>query len=250
MEYPVAEHDLWSPFCDLDFVMAHKVLARPWYADALRHRHYSRIVILDNGMHEGVPVNNVEMVRAAVRCCANFVVPPDKLGNFDYNVAQLRELASMRGESSQWDLAPVVCGDTPAERKAFIQYCSDLGARCLCFPFREPRYDWIIELRHEIMAGLGSKWSRIHLLGVSELEELRRFVQLSNMGAWTQFKWSVDTAKAYKWGMGGIDMRTMTTWRNSHIGSEALLNLPTTHEDQLKPIIKNIHLLKAVCAGY
>lgn len=251
MEYPVAEHDFWSPFCNLDFVMAHKVLARPWYAKQLLNRPPGRIVILDNGMHEGKMVNNVEMVAAARECNADYVIPPDRLGDFDFNMKEMLELDAMRTVTdAKWQMAPVLCGNSEMLRRQFMTHARNIGAGMICLPFKEDRYDWLMEVQHEVMDGPFNLLTRIHLLGVNEISELRRFYELSIQGAWSTLTWSVDTAKAYKWGMQWQDLRgTVRSIRGANLRSDELLDLKVTPSANLRIIVENIHFLKSVCAG-
>jgi hypothetical protein len=247
MEHPVTEHVFWSPFCDLDFVLAHKVLGDPTYADELRGRHKTRILILDNSMHElGTPLSCGHIARAAELCNADYVIPPDLLGEWDKNVTWVSEMnAEKLKRNPRWNLAPVLCGTTREQRFAFLRMCAILRVGMVCLPFKEDRFSWYNEQKDYLEQEMDD-CPCIHLLGVNTLAELRDFALISRT---SNFHWSVDTAKAYKWGVEYKLLEHQESIRGSQVTSSDVVNTVQTPDAALRSIIQNIHTLKAACRG-
>lgn len=246
MEFPIAERSFWLPFCDMEFVLAHKVLEDQDYALELRNRSAgSPPVILDNSMHElGQPLEAATIAEAARRCHPDWVIPPDRLGQWSWNLEQLKIMKPLL--HPKWKLAAVMCGATAFERSTTLSVAASLGCEMMCYPYREARRAWVEE--HFRALVISGPVTHIHLLGVSSLQELRDWEYMSRHGL-RSINISVDTAKAYKWGMSGDDISVMDNLRSSPLGSSALLDVKMTPDERLRPIIQNIHTLKAVCRG-
>jgi hypothetical protein len=241
MEIPTHWLRVWTSRTDLDFVLAHRVLEDGTYAEFHANREKGRELILDNSMHElGHPLPVKDIIHAARAVKANYVIPPDKLGYPDFNLDQFWSMvSSVRGE---FPLAPVVCGHTQAERLSFIEEVSE-HASMICLPYREARFDWYQELSEAF-----SNWDRIHLLGVNTLGELHSFAMISECDPARPRRWSVDTAKAIKWGveMRGID--DGDSLRHASLSSKDLLDLRELNPAQLMYVNHNIEILRLTCA--
>src|SRR5262245_2551389 len=94
MEIPKSMLAKLSPLTDLDFALAHEVLADKAYAEFYASQAAAkRFVILDNGFHEkGHPLEPTELVEAAKRINASVVIAPDKIGHFSEGVKWFAEL--------------------------------------------------------------------------------------------------------------------------------------------------------------
>jgi hypothetical protein len=248
MEIPTAFLPQWAPLTDLDFVLAHKVLGDQVYADFFRNRPKGRELILDNSMHElGHPLKVKDLLEAANRVRADFVIPPDRLGEVEQNIAWTIE-TGIAFRHSQTKIAPVMCGRTPEERKEVRSGYAVYPM--ICLPFREPRADWYHEHLEACIAQTENLWMRIHLLGVNEMSELRLFRHLSEVNHGQV--WSVDTAKPIKWGIEGHDLQDMDaggiSLRGAKLSSKDLLDLDMVSGDAFCSITENLAYLKRVCA--
>ena len=234
MEIPTAFLQKWSPLCDLDFALAHRVLEDEVYASFYAHRPSRRELILDNSMHElGKPLSVELLGEAAARVHANIVIAPDLLGQLDRNLEWFRETYSTLGGT--YKIGVVLCGETFEEREQFLS--AVLPADVLCLPFREARLEWLIGHQAQIVR----RWARIHLLGVSTLEELPAF---STKARIFELDMSVDTSKPIKWGLEklGILGRPL---RGAPTSSAELLSLQKVTLDQEATIYYNIASLRS-----
>lgn len=202
LEVPTAYLPDFIPLTDMDFALSHRVLADDAYAEFYCNRRGSRKLILDNSMHElGHPLSPVELLEAATRCRADYVIPPDKLGEFKQNYDWFKETARIVG--NRFKVAVVMCGRDPGERTQFIHNVK--SADMLCMPYREFRLDWMQQHWRQI----STHWNDIHLLGVSSLAELRGW------SFWTTFNLSVDTRKPIKWGVQRKKLNELESLRGS-----------------------------------
>jgi len=234
MEIPTAFLKEWSKLCDFDFVLAHKVLESEEYAKFFSDRPRGRKLIMDNSMHElGHPLSAAELLEAAKRCRADYVIAPDKLKEVEQNYTWFKETHRLLG--TKYKIAAVLCGNDLQERIKFLGNVRH--ASMICLPYREPRYSWF----REQIEFLDARWAdSIHLLGVNELAELWQWQQEPT------FNFSIDTAKPIKWGLLGKSILTEATLRGAPISSAELLNLKTTSAEQRAAIFYNVAALRTM----
>jgi hypothetical protein len=239
LEIPVAYLKQWGPLTDFDFALAHRVLSDPVYRKHYATREAGRELLLDNSMHElGTPLPIASLADAAFAVGADYVIAPDQLGMPDWNLEQYRlTLAGLKG---RFKIAVVMAGATPTARAEYLDAVA--GADMICLPFREPRLRWFQEQRERIL-----DWTRIHLLGVNEISELKGFVRYARGASLHEHRtWSVDTAKPIKWGWQLKSLNHGETLRSSGISSLDLLDLRDATPEQRSRIVQNIHYLKGV----
>jgi len=218
MEIPKSMLPRLAPLTDIDFALAHEVLNDAKYAEFfLDQSSKKRYVILDNGFHEkGHPLTPPELVEAAKRINASVVIAPDKLGHHLEGIEWFKELKAILPK--QFDIGAVLCGTSPAERADFFMKVGRY-AKLLCFPFREPRYEWFCDLLEKIPTY--QHWPpRLHLLGVNELWELKAFRDKFEELGIAEKRTSVDTGKAVKWGLAGKRLDTLDSLRGGGLLTE------------------------------
>lgn len=206
MEIPTAKLSDWSTLADLDFVLAHVVLADREYADFFRRRPFERELILDNSYHElGYPLPMSDLLEAANRCRADYVISPDRVGDVEFNADQFRIARTML---QGYKLA-VVMTNPPSndmwDRENYLFSVRD--AEMLCCTFKEPR-----RFENYIRSPTALRWSRVHLLGCAELSELTPWSHIARSSV---KKFSMDTGKALKHAMRGSKMDELETVRFS-----------------------------------
>jgi len=238
MEIPTKYLPDWSPLCDFDFALAHKVLEDPRYEKFYATRPKGREVILDNSMHElGKPLSPAELEIAAKRINADYVIAPDMLGEVEKNYEWFVQTHRVLG--SRFKIAVVMCGRTQEERELFLGNVRE--ASLLCLPFREDRLGWYRD-HHKTL----ERWDRIHLLGVSTPEDLRWFSNRAKRDV--PFRWSVDTSKPIKWGLCRKLTSAMSSLRGAPVDSNELLNVDDVSEEQMVHIFYNIAHLRTLMA--
>jgi hypothetical protein len=205
LEIPTTYLPDWSPLTDMDFALAHKVLEDEQYAKWYASRPRERKLILDNSMHElGSPMPPGDLQEAARRCRADYVVPPDKLGDPVFNFESYLQTRRLLG--GEFGTAVAMSGRDAQERAVYLQNVR--GAEMLCLPYREPRLAWYREQKYAML----QLFDHIHLFGVSTMEELKQFAIESTITR--KVAWSVDTRKPIKWGVIGERMDRLATLRN------------------------------------
>ena len=229
-EIPTSMLGEWSSLSDFDFVLAHKVLEDTYYAEFFKSREKGREVLLDNSYHElGVPLAISDLLEAAQRVNANYVITPDRVGDVEFNSRMFKQ--SHRILSPQFRTAVVMTGSDKSEILDFLIDVRD--ANMLCLTFKDPQ-------RFEKYKGMPytRRWGRVHLLGVSEFEELdtwNKFLKGSGQSLFGQRIWSVDTGKAIKWALKSkkldelASLRTNAETTTKGLASEAsqkLLDVP------------------------
>jgi hypothetical protein len=188
MEVPVCRLQRLNVLADLDFALAHKVLEDPAYATYYRTRVRGRKLILDNSVHElGTPLSPDLLLQAARCVNADFLIAPDNIENAPWTLQQYLRLRTW-ARSGDPEIVGVICGDTLKQREELLDAMQWSGMVCL--PFRKPRLEWWEELPRL------HTHRRIHLLGVSTLDELRSWTRIAHSYPDTEF--SVDTAKPIK----------------------------------------------------
>jgi hypothetical protein len=239
MEIPKSMLSRLSPLADIDFALAPEVLSDDKYAEFYRTQaEHKRFVILDNGVHEkGHPLTSAELVEAAKRVKAAVVIAPDKLGHYREGIEWFNELKGILPKGH--DVGVVMSGNSPAERAEFFMRAGRY-AKMLCFPFKEPRYEWFADLIEKIPTY--QPWPpRIHLLGVNELDELRQFRDSFEKMGIVSKRVSVDTSKPIKFGLDRKRLDSLQTLRGSGPLKEP--EKPPT-ESQWSDIHYNIALLR------
>jgi len=234
LEIPTAYLEEWSLWTDLDFVLAHRVLEDEAYAEFYARRPSDRELILDNSMHElGAPLS-IEAIRdAAERVHADYVIPPDRLGEPEWNLLQYAQTCRV---CSDFNVAGVLCGRDMAERRSVLDHIQ--GAPMLLLPFREPRLTWFLELETPIRRRFENK--RIHLLGVNTLTELQCFAGYSSD---ERSIWSVDTSKPIKHGVVHRNIRDGSL-RGAALSSKDLLDLHSLTSAQIESVAANVLVLR------
>lgn len=212
-EVPTKHMAEFTALFDGEFALAHLVLSDKTYADyMLTQSKFGRLVILDNSMHElPAPLSVPEILEAADRIKPSFVIPPDKLGDVTFTYEQF-EIMRKANLAKGHKLAAVMCGSNAAERATYYMNVRQYIGM-ICFPFREPRWEWMQELVRSVPKH--SPWPPyIHLLGVSELAELQIWNHTLDGLGWPHSRRSVDTNKMLKHGIAGHRMNTMDSVRN------------------------------------
>ena len=94
MEIPTTALPDLNCFTDLDFALAHHILADPADVDFYASRQAGRTLILDNSMHElGEPMSHRKLLEAVTLCKADYLVAPDMLGRPVQNLEWYRDTA-------------------------------------------------------------------------------------------------------------------------------------------------------------
>lgn len=149
---------------DFDFVIGNYVLEYPAYAKKYRERPDGRRLILDNGFFEfRKPLSCSDLLRAAEKVRANFVVPPDVLSDSSLSLRLLEDF--IRANAGSFATAPVVVGKTVSEQVTYYgvltrYYPIDM----YCFTFKAERAKVLQQV------ALNSRLPH-HLLGFSTREE-------------------------------------------------------------------------------
>jgi hypothetical protein len=110
----------------------------------------------------------------------------------------------------------------------------------LCLPYREPRLDWWQELPPPQML----PWWRIHLLGVSTLEEAKAWGKIAR--AEEELTFTIDTGKPLKAAIVGRRLDDGRSLRSIPVSSKDLLNLTDLTDDQIGYTTTNIALLRGI----
>lgn len=244
MELPVAFRGILNDFCDLDFALAHRVLESEEYTAYYASRGIGRELILDNSMHElgeALPVRDI--LEAANRVNATYVIAPDRLGDPAWGLAQAREMQDLMPQVLRGNtrLAFVLCGKTENQRWQFLEELRKDSM--ICLPYREERTEWF---RLTMFRG-----RRLHLLGMSTVEELQKWIvlerELARRGEGVIF--SFDTSKPVKWGWAHEWMDKLHNLRGAPLSSRKLLEIDDLTMEELGYMIYNTHFLRRILAG-
>jgi hypothetical protein len=213
MELPTSKLAEWTELADLDFILAHTVLAEKDYAQHFANRPAGRELILDNSYHElGYALSSKDLVEAAQRCRADYIISPDNVNDVDFTIESYKHLrANVKG----YKIAVVWTGfqDRASwqEREAFLSHVTDADMLCCTFKLKD-------RLQYFIDSERASHFSRVHLLGVDSLKELQEWTFLAKHLFHIEgrtIKWSVDTGKALKWAMKGRKLDELKSLRSS-----------------------------------
>lgn len=250
LEIPTSMLRQWTALTDLDFILAHKVLADDEYASFFRERPIDRELILDNSTHEfGHPIPLSDLRKSAELCRADIVIAPDIVNEqideaqYRQNLQWLRECgAEFKGTG--YILASVLCGLTPEQRTFYADVATE-HAGVMCFTFHDRhRLQWFDEFRQNPEFML---WDRIHILGVSSIDEMREWVRISD--SYPSHDFSIDTTKAVKWGAQLKEIDKLESLRGGPIDAKAVLELKEFTPQQIECVEYNIDFLKKVCRG-
>lgn len=246
-EIPTCKLQEWSRLSDLDFILAHTVLADPEYAEFFHERSEGRELILDNSYHElGYPLPMDQLLEAAKRCRADYVIAPDKVGDCEFNKEQFCvAMDILWGFKIAVVMTGAPSGTSLVEQVARENFLFDVcDADMLCLTFKEPlRYRWYTE------SAMAHRWKRVHLLGVAERDELEKWYPLGIPGR----EFSVDTGKALKWALRGKKLDEITSWRfNTHTTekglpseeSQKILDVKSVTPEQEELFKHNVSVLK------
>lgn len=180
-----------------------------WYA---AQRDKARQVILDNGMHEnkGQPRTVQQLVEACKLFRPSYVIAPDWMGNAQKTLAAFNEMRRVRPNGC--GIAVVMQGKDSVERYEFFEAVRH-HADMLCFPYRMPRLEWMKELIHRVPKHV--QWPpKIHLLGVSTMDELSGWHRIMYEQGIPEDFVSVDTTKPIKWGLAGKRLDELDSLRD------------------------------------
>jgi hypothetical protein len=242
MAVPRQLHDQLANLQDLHFALVTQD-ETPGYAEWYSaRRDKAQQVILDNGMHEnkGKPRTVPELVEACKLFRPNYVVAPDWMGDAKRTFAAFNEMRRNRPNGS--GIAVVVQGKDPIERFEFFDGVR-LHADMLCLPYRMPRLDWMKELIARAPKHI--KWPpRIHLLGVSTMQELGQWHRLMYEHNIPEDSVSVDTTKPIKWGLALKRMDELDSLRDGPGWPQVPLKDEEITPEQLACIYYNIAYLR------
>lgn len=249
LEIPTSMLERWTPLTDLDFILAHKVLKDPSYASFFAGRKKGRELILDNSTHEfGVPLP-LESLRAACQLVnASILIAPD-IVNEQITPVQYRQNIEWMNQTVEAFLSEsvaiggVLCGITKKERDHYIDESSMLDV--LCFTFHDHRrLQWYADFEQHSDF---HTFKRVHVLGVSTLDEMRRWYDISEK--YPGCNMSIDTTKAVKWGAQGKEIDKLATLRGGPIDAKAVLEIEHFTAEQIACVEYNIGVLKRICNG-
>lgn len=241
--------DRWTPLTDLDFILAHKVLQDPKYARHFLHRPKGRELILDNSTHEfGKPLPLSDLHTAAELVNADMLIAPDivnetmSLEQYRLNIQWMQDTI-MEFAGTKTLIAGVLCGHSKRHRDEYLDQTGLLDV--LCFTFHDShRLTWYHDFeQHDSF----HTFKRVHVLGVSSLDEMERWYEISER--YPGCDMSIDTTKAVKWGAQGKKIDTLKSLRGGPIDAKAVLELDTFSEEQIQCVEYNIEVLKKVCTG-
>lgn len=240
LEIPTCLLGELSEFTDYDFALSHKVLEDAAYARHFAARPKGRELILDNGTHEfGHSLSVEKILTAAQLVRPDFIVAPDHPDESKWSTDQAWEtLSGIHRLGLPGKLAVALCGKDALERERMLKELpSETGM--LCFAYDYHRLEWFLEQQPH--------FHRIHLFGVSELLELRAWVDLANLPSMSHISFSVDTAKPVKWGFLDRDIsQDNRPLRFSPISSTDLLNLERPSPERVSLITQNILFLQGI----
>lgn len=191
-ESPTAHIKLVQEHTEFDFAIAHFV-RDPGYAAPYAERSLGRILILDNGKFELVhPLSPEEVIEAAIKVRADYVVPPDHFGNFEKTKDSLKDFIKRIWKGGKrltpFKIAPVVVGRDPGElARCYDYYITIPEIDMYCISFLTNR---ISSLK---MVRMIDKTKPHHLLGFSTRDELRQCCRILESGGLTNI--TLDTMK-------------------------------------------------------
>lgn len=225
MELPTSRLAEWGPLADLDFILAHQVLADKDYAEHFLNRKIGRECIMDNSYHElGVALDQKDLLTAAQRCNADYIIAPDNVHDAEFTIREYRKLKI--AVKDEYRIAVVWTGFSQGSsllvREAFLERVSDADMLCCTFKLKD-------RLKYYQQSFIARNFKRVHLLGVDTLEELRSWAHMARYLRGMRnphINWSVDTGKALKWALRGKKLDELLSLRSdeqsTELGAESL----------------------------
>lgn len=131
------------------------------------YRRYEGIKILDNGLIEfgkSVTVDHLFEYSAAV--AADYIIPPDKVGNWDYNAEQAQKMA-LGYKIPTKRLLPCLGGPYAQDFLEQVEECGRHFYGGMCLPFKTNRFP--------VQPPIGG---RLHLLGLKWPEDFKSYLRL------------------------------------------------------------------------
>ena len=175
LECPSSLLEEVQPHADFDFILTHLVLQDKRYADF--YKNSRRTKILDNSVNElSTPTSLDDIERASEIVTPNYIVSPDYLQNL---TETKRSLEATLKKFSPAQILPVVQGSNYCECVDYAEYLKSLGFTFLAVPYDscigKSSLAVMSGCRDIIVGILTSQEFRVHLLGMTDLEELRRY---------------------------------------------------------------------------
>lgn len=156
------------------------------------YRHYKGTKILDNGIIEfGASISARRLADYSSMVGADFIIPPDKLGDWDYNFTSASEYSANHYIAKSY-LLPCLAGPYARDfeyqyRAVYNQYYGGM-----CLPYRTNR------IPIPVIRGL-----RLHLLGLKWPEDYEPYIRLN-----TDAHLSLDTTEFVSAAYRGLCYRT------------------------------------------
>ena len=178
-ECPTAHIKLVQQHTEFDFAIAHYVLEDTEYAKVYRNRPPTRILILDNGKFELThPLSPEEVLEAAQRVKADYIVPPDHFGDFERTKISLKDFIKRVKGKLPYRLAPVIVGKDPGElARCYDYYTTIPEIDMYCISFLTDRVSTLRIVRKI------DKTKSHHLLGFSTRKEFKLCLDLLQLPA-------------------------------------------------------------------
>jgi hypothetical protein len=165
-----------QPLADFDWVLAHKVLEDPDYAEY--YKASGRFKVLDNSVNEFLtPVDLNYLDEAASYVKPDLIVAPDYLGDMNKTREAVREAIHLFGKEK---IFPVVQGKDIDEILNLFKYYLELGLERVAIPYdilaqREDNSVMMASNRRMVVNSIITRAPigfEVHLLGLNTLEEL------------------------------------------------------------------------------
>lgn len=135
------------------------------------YRRYEGVKILDNGLIEfGKSITPTGLMEYARAVDATFIIPPDKIGNWEYNSEQALKFM-FDNHLSPKRILPCLGGPYVGDWLEQVGTCIAHSFGGMCLPFRTNRFP--------VRAALGS---RLHLLGLKWPEDFKSYLRLNGAG--------------------------------------------------------------------
>ena len=199
LECPIAMMKWIQPYADFDFVLTHLV------ADFDYRNYYiksNRFMILDNSTNElGHPCSIDEILSSAELLHPDFICPPDFLGSADKTAEALDEMSDRVPEGI--NLLPILQSDGDDYRSVldFTKFLKNRNFDCIAIPYdimrnRDYSVKDLAVARYEIVSYLVRDFDWIHLLGLTDPDELLHYKDFDNVR-------SIDTGSPITNGLAG-----------------------------------------------
>jgi len=237
LECPISIMDWVQPYGDFDFVLTHLM------ADFDYRNYYlksDRFKILDNSTNElGEPCSIDEILHAADLILPDFICPPDFLGDAKKTMEALDEMSERIPDSAS--LLPILQsnGDDYHSITEFTKFLKSRNFDCIAVPYdimknRDYSVRELGSARYEIVSYLVRDFDWIHLLGLTDPNELSNYRSFDNVR-------SIDTGAPITNGLSGRRYGTDEPMSKKH-----MLNFDSDAPDlfQEKCILHNLAYLR------